>query len=216
VGGLGSGNSGNLVAHWDGTSWSIVTVPQNSTYGALTGVSGISATDIWAVGRQNRHPNVEVLHYNGTSWSNVSAPSPAFDSVLLGVTALASNNVWAVGETNVGPVQTLVEHWNGTSWSVVSSPSPAGGSSGMNVLAGIAALSASDIWAVGYTTDPSGIQRTLAEHWDGTSWSVITSPNATSSSNSLNGVTALSGGTVVAVGTAYDGSGGNNGLILSS
>jgi hypothetical protein len=83
-------------------------------------------------------------------------------------------------------------------------------------LSGIAAVSATDIWAVGYTTDPTtGLQRTLTEHWDGTKWSVIASPNATSTgSNTLAGVTALSGGTVVAVGTAYDGTGNNNGFIL--
>jgi len=217
VGGLGSGNSGNLIEHWDGTSWSVVAAPNNSTNGALLSVSGTSATDIWAVGRTQRHPNVEILHFNGQTWSTVAAPSPAFDSVLTGVTALAPNDVWAVGETNVGPVQTLIEHWDGPSWSVVPSPNPNGGSiNGNNVLSGIAAVSATDIWAVGYTTDPNtGLQRTLTEHWDGTSWSVIASPNATSTgSGTLAGVTALSNGTVVAVGTADDGSGNNNGLIL--
>jgi hypothetical protein len=220
VGGLGSGNSGNLIEHWDGMSWSVVAAPNNSTNGALLGVSGTLATDIWAVGRSQRHPNVEVLHFDGQTWSNVAAPNPFFDSVLTGVTALAPKNVWAVGETNVGPIQTLVEHWDGTSWSVVPSPNPNGGSTnGNNLLSGIAAVSATDIWAVGYTTDPNtGIQRTLTEHWDGTTWSVIASPNATSASNTLAGATALSSGTVVAVGTAYNGGTGsnnnNNGIIL--
>jgi hypothetical protein len=122
-----------------------------------------------------------------------------------------------VGETNVGPIQTLIEHWDGTSWTVVSSPNRNGSSTnGNNLLSGIAAVSATDIWAVGYTTDPTtGFQRTLTEHWDGTTWSAIASPNATASgSDTLAGASALAGGTVVAVGTAYDGSGNNNGLIL--
>ena len=220
VGGLGSGNSGNLIEHWDGTSWSVVAAPNNTTNGALLSVSGTSATDIWAVGRTQRHPNVEILHFNGQTWSTVAAaPSPAFDSVLTGVTALAPNNVWAVGETNVGPIQTLIEHWDGTSWTVVPSPNPNGGSTnGNNVLSGIAAVSATDIWAVGYTTDPStGFQQTLTEHWDGTSWSVIASPNAApAGSSTLAGVTALADGTVVAVGTISNNSNNsnNNGLIL--
>ena len=198
------GNGGNLIEHWDGTRWSIVTAPFNSRQDALLGVSGTSANDIWAVGRSQRHPNVEILHFNGQTWSNVAAPSPFFESVLSGVTALAPNNVWAVGETNVGPIQTLIEHWDGTSWSVVPSPNSNGGSSnGNNVLSGIAAVSATDIWAAGYTTDPStGLQQTLTEHWDGTSWSVIASPNAApAGSSTLAGVTALGDGTVVAVGT---------------
>jgi hypothetical protein len=217
VGGLGSGNSGSLIEHWDGTRWSVVTAPNSSTVGALLSVSGTSATDVWAVGRIFRHPSVEVLHFDGNTWSIVAAPSPAFDSVLTGVKALAPNNVWAVGETNVGPIQTLIEHWDGTSWTVIPSPNPNGGTTnGNNLLSGIAAVSATDIWAVGYTTDPTtGLQRTLTEHWDGTRWSVIASPNATSTgSNTLAAVTALSDGTVVAVGTAYDGSGNNNGFIL--
>jgi hypothetical protein len=216
VGALGSGNSGNLIEHWDGTRWSVVAAPNNSTNGALLSVSGTSATDIWAVGRSQRHPNVEILHFNGQTWSNVAAPSPAFDSVLTGVTALAPNNVWAVGETNVGPIQTLIEHWDGMSWSVVPSPNPNGGSSnGNNVLSGIAAVAATDIWAAGYTTDPStGLQQTLTEHWDGTSWSVIASPNAApAGSSTLAGMTALGDGTVVAVGTISNNS-NNNGLIL--
>ena len=135
VGALGSGNSGNFIEHWDGTSWSVVAAPNNSTNGALLSVSGTSANDIWAVGRMFRHPNVEILHFDGQTWSNVAAPSPFFESVLSGVTALAPNNVWAVGETNVGPIQTLIEHWDGTSWSVVPSPNSNGGSSnGNNVL----------------------------------------------------------------------------------
>ena len=170
VGGLGSGGSGNLIEHWDGTRWSVVAAPNISTSAGLLGISGTSANDIWAVGRVFRHPNVEILHFDGQTWSQVAAPNPAFDSVLTAVTAIAPNNVWAVGETDVGPVRTLIEHWDGTSWNVVPSPSPSTGTFGSNVLTGVAAVSASDIWAVGTVVDPNtGIQHTLTEHWDGTS-----------------------------------------------
>jgi hypothetical protein len=73
----------------------------------------------------------------------------------------------------------LVEHWDGTSWSVVSSPGP---NSSRN-LEGIAAISASDIWAAGTI----GI-----ENWNGTSWSLVSRTVST-------GVAALSDGTVVVV-----------------
>ena len=40
-------------------------------------------------------------------------------------------------------------------------------------------MSASDVWAVGYYQDTSaGTYQTLIEHWNGTAWSVIASPNA--------------------------------------
>ena len=67
----------------------------------------------------------------------------------------------------------------------------------------MAAVSANDIWAVGAFVDPNlNANQTLTEHWDGTSWSVIPSPNATTGNNVLTGVTALSTGDVVAVGSA--------------
>src|SRR5438105_3935499 len=57
-------------------------------------------------------------------------------------------------------------------WSVVSSPN----SGTANGLHGVAAVSANDVWAVGeYNPGPGS--RTLTLHWDGTSWSVIPSPN---------------------------------------
>lgn len=209
--------SGGLIEHFNGTNWSIVSAPAGT--GNLHGVSGSSSSDIWAVGGVGRHPATQVLHFNGTTWSIVSSPSPAFDSVLESVVAIAPNNAWAVGVTNVGPTQTLIEHWNGATWSVVSSPN--GGGSGTNAnngLNGVAAVSATNIWAVGFFTDPTtGFEQTLTEHFDGTRWSIIASPDATTNGqNTLNGVTALSTGTVVAVGSAIDGSTGDtNNLVLA-
>jgi hypothetical protein len=82
---------------------------------------------------------------------------------------------------------------------------------------GVAAVSANDIWAVGVFTDPlTDFSRTLTEHWDGTKWSVVPSPNATGGHNALNGVAALSSGTVVAVGYAIDANGHTNNLILQN
>ncbi|MBV8487256.1 MAG: hypothetical protein JO161_03145, partial [Planctomycetaceae bacterium] len=219
VGGLGNnGALGNLIEHFDGTSWSVVNVP-NASRAFLSGVSGTSRSDIWAVGRIGRHPSTEILHFDGTSWTTVPSVSPQFDSVLTAVTALALNNVWAVGTSGGGSGNTLIEHFDGTSWSVVPSPNPTSSPLGQNVLSGIAAVSASDIWAVGHFTDPtSGFERTLTEHFDGTSWSVIASPNGSTGHNDLNGVTALGDGTgtVVAVGYANDSqsSSNTNGLIL--
>jgi hypothetical protein len=62
-----------------------------------------------------------------------------------------------------------------SSWSVVKSPSKG---TGANVLYGVSADSPTDAWAVGYQTPPTGGQHTLIEHWDGTAWSVVTSPNS--------------------------------------
>jgi hypothetical protein len=67
-------------------------------------------------------------------------------------------------------------------------------------LRGITAISANDIWAVGFVKTSTGGFATLTEHWDGTSWKIINSSNPGNAPNGLFGVTALSDGTAAAVG----------------
>jgi hypothetical protein len=202
---VGFSGGHNLIEHFDGTSWSIVSNPalRNSD---LFGVSGTSANDIWAVGLASHA--VEVLHWNGTAWSAIATPNPTYGSSLLSVTAVASNDVWAVGQNGSG--QSLIEHWDGTSWSIVPSPSFGTGV----FLTGVAAVSANNIWAVGYTTDPTtGIEEAVTEHWDGTRWSIIPTPKSTQNQK-LSGVAVDSLGDVVAVGST--GNSTTNPLILHS
>ena len=208
----GGAGGANLIEHYDGTAWSIVAAPTPQRQSSIASISAISSTDIWAVGAGGKYASGEALHYNGSAWSIVTTPQPFFQGSLSGVVALASNNVWAVGSgsprTGGGEV-TVVEHWDGTSWSIVSSPnlSPSVAS---NFLTGIAAVSATDIWAVGFSTDSTGTH-TLTLHWDGTSWSIISSPNGTGAASTLSGVAATSAGTVIAVGES-----GPSSLILQS
>jgi hypothetical protein len=79
----------------------------------------------------------------------------------------------------------------------VSTPSPG---TEDNELAEVAALAANDVWAVGNTEDMGGFNRTLVEHWNGTAWSVISSPNASNYSNYLNSITAAGPNELLAVG----------------
>jgi hypothetical protein len=52
------------------------------------------------------------------------------------------------------------------------------------------------------------LQQTIAEQWNGSSWSVVGTPNSGSGSNSLNKAAAVSGGTVWAVGHFISAGGG--------
>jgi hypothetical protein len=204
-----------LIEHFNGTAWSVVPTPAIN-HSLLFGISADSSTDAWAVGSAGRSDSVvEILHWNGTAWSAVTAPSPGFGSNLRSVVALAPNNVWAVGQTPSASDESLIEHFDGTSWSVVPSPNVGVGDD----LTGVAAVSANNVWAVGSFVDPNAnVDRTLTEHFDGTSWSVIPSPNVTATGGgSLAGVTALpSTGDVVAVGVAPLSNGQANGLILAN
>ena len=70
----------------------------------------------------------------------------------------------------------------------------------------VTVLSASDAWAVGsYAADGNVFTATLIEHWDGTAWRVVPSPNRLTTPNrntinALNGVTAVAPDDVWAVG----------------
>ena len=83
-----------------------------------------------------------------------------------------------------------------------------------NVLYGVTCVSASDCWAVGYYYRRQRRYQTLIEHWDGTSWAIVTSPNTSATqTNILNGVTCVSASDCWAVGYYDNGSGGNQTLI---
>ena len=86
------------------------------------------------------------------------------------------------------------------SWQVVDSPRIQGHAG--SKLMGVEATGTSDAWAVGALSSTGGNHRTLAEHWNGSNWKIVTTPNATGGDNGFNGVTALSPNDVWAVGYA--------------
>src|SRR6266568_2507641 len=185
--------------------WSVVPSPNGSSTSNLSAVAAVSANDVWAVGSSgNQRSGAQTLieHWNGSSWSVVTSPNPgSIYNTLYGVTVISAANVWAVGYyvNTTGVTQTLIEHWNGTSWSVVKSPSPA---TGNNELFSVSAASASSIWTVGFLTNNTSqtpVDQTLIEHWNGSSWSVVTSPSP-GSGGDLRAVAAVSAGNVWAVG----------------
>jgi hypothetical protein len=199
------GSPDALVEHWDGTRWSVVSSPAFTNVFVST-IAADSSTDVWAFGASNVTGNPEALHFNGTTWTAIPAATSSFGFGALGVAALSPTNVWAAGATADADHDANVpaaQHWDGTKWSFVPVPNPNPNTSGNISLSGIAAISANDIWAVGFYPVVGGT-KTLTEHWDGTSWSIIASPNPRKLVNELVGVTALSDGTVAAVGLQED------------
>jgi hypothetical protein len=203
---VGKGRNGAALAeHWNGTAWAVVQVPipAGAASSQLSGISALSPSNLWAVGSvatvagTTVQTRTLVEHWNGSTWSIVPSRNATSSNLLTGVAAIAGSNVWAVGYTittdgSNQPDRTLIEHWDGTRWSVVASPSPASN----DTLTGVAARSAGDVWAVGTRQDRSGaipIDRTLTEHWNGTTWSVVASPNVGANDNLLNGVSATTG-----------------------
>jgi hypothetical protein len=121
-----------------------------------------------------------------------------------GVACASVSNCMAVGQRTpaVGSGGTLAERWNGTTWAVVHTPSP-GLSAGAR-LTGVACPGAATCLAVGWFTDQvSGDTLPTAEKWNGTSWSLLSVPDAPGSTNArLNGVACSGTGSCFAVGAS--------------
>jgi hypothetical protein len=185
-----AGSETPLMEHFNGQHWSVVNVPSGGYLGAL---AATGPNDVWAVGGSDTGPLVE--HFNGATWSLVSVPQPA-GGYLDSVTALSPTNVWAVGSRGLSGSLTLVMHYDGKSWTVVPSPNQSTLANADNQLRGVAAAGPNDIWAVGmYQNEQTAIHqhRTLVEHWNGSSWSIVAAPSPGHSAE-LNAVVAPSPG----------------------
>jgi hypothetical protein len=215
------GISQTLIERWDGASWAIVTSPNTSAAqnNGLLAVTCSGESECWAVGVQytpGSNDQTLIERWDGISWTIVTSPNTSTTqyNYLDGVTCTSASDCWAVGDYSVDyaagiPYQTLIERWDGTSWSIVSSPNT--NVTQANALRAVTCTSASDCWAVGfYNTGNavlSGINQTLIERWDGSSWTVVTSPNASSTrDNVLRAVTCASASDCRAVGYYYNGS----------
>src|SRR5215469_16442609 len=107
------------------------------------------------------------------NWEVVASPNAGTQAnSLSSVAAVADNDVWAVGwawNQQLNAYQTEIQHWNGANWSLVRSPNA---TTGYNLLNGVAAVSANNVWAVGQAATGNTYQ-TLIEHWNGATWSIV-------------------------------------------
>jgi hypothetical protein len=195
-----SGYSGQAVLeHWDGSTWSIVgNPPSTATWFASSrfGLAPVASNDVWAIG------NFDSFHWNGAAWSVVQGAQSTVAS-----SAAGPVSIWAVGtyvDNSYGysATYTLAYLWSGSSWVQTSTVTP----SFADTFQGVSARASNDVWAVGTTSRTW----TLTEHWDGFSWKVEPSPNASVASNAYNdldAVVAIASNDVWAVGYYFDAAG---------
>jgi hypothetical protein len=166
VGSLG-GTQG-VIERLEGNEWSVAANADHSTI--LTDVSCASSNDCWAVGGgMSSGSLVSVFdHFTGQAWTP-SATSLPSQAELLGITCLSNGSCWAVGSLGDQPV---VASYAGARWAVAESPSiPSGGAGELN---DVWCVTSSNCWAVGKT----GFQgAALIEHYDGSTWTLATSPS---------------------------------------
>ena len=105
------------------------------------------------------------------------ATSPPAKGVFDAVSCPSTKSCFAVGGralSDRGPERTLIEHWNGHNWGVMPSPIPTGAA--YVGLSGVSCPSTKSCFAVGGSATIDEVSTILVEHWNGHSWSIMTSP----------------------------------------
>jgi len=190
-------NGGALLEQWDGTSWAIV-----------GGADSPQAVSAHVHLRVHRSAGFDVRHPVGSDTDLADAPigvgpisgfgtTPGLEAV----SCSSATSCFAVGVSFVGA---LAERWDGTQWTIVDTPTPHD-SVGAD-LAGVSCVNSTDCSAVGSsqvaTTSGDVIEIApvpLAEHWNGTSWTVEAQPSGAPISP-LTGVSCPSSTSCAAVG----------------
>jgi len=96
-------------------------------------------------------------------------------------------------------VSRLAERWEGSKWATLTTPNPTGATSSQ--LTGVACTTPTSCIAVGQYNTLATVTKTLAMRWDGTRWSILTSPNAPDSPVSvLAGISCATSTSCFAVG----------------
>ena len=171
----------------------------------LYGVS-CKSVDCEAVGSYEDSSGVAQTLIESNEETNEFLPVSSADendltNVLNGVSCVNFDTCTAVGyyANSSGVAQTLVEVLDnsGNDWVIVTSPNEADSTS--DVLNSVSCTSSSFCEAVGHFFLDDGFDSTLVESWNGTAWSIVSSPNA-SDDNNLASVWCTSSTDCVAVG----------------
>jgi hypothetical protein len=194
------------------TGWAAVASATSQAERAVTRPAGAAGLVVALFGVVLLLPGAAVA---GSRWwvQTTQSVAHATHTQLLGVSCASERSCAAVGYSTGGGggFVPLVERRHADRWSVESIPKPRGAQSG--VLSAIA-CHRDDCTAVGYFADRAGIAMTMAERWNGRTWSLQQTANPAGATYSyLVGVSCTSIGSCVAVGNFGNRAGQN--LILA-
>jgi len=138
------------VMHFDGTSWSPVTLGVAAPL--LNWCHAFAKDDVTFVGNGGT-----VLHFDGASFT--AQPTPTTQN-LWGVWGASPDDLWSVGGDGLAAGQATLLHWDGATWSSVALPAMQ--KPNVNQLLKVWGTSASNVYVVGQSGE--------VMHWDGASW----------------------------------------------
>ena len=176
-----------LAMAWNGAKWAIQPAPRppgtNNTN--LNAVSCVSRTACTAVGYAANSTGVGAIplaeRWNGTKWAIQSMPKPpgvGNETTLYGVSCTSRTACTAVGDSYdpvTSATASLAERWNGTTWTIQRTFNPPGHEV---YFYGVSCSSPTACTAIGRSfTDSAAGWVSLAERWNGTTWTRQPTPN---------------------------------------
>jgi hypothetical protein len=174
-------NDQTLVLHRVGGTWTRVpSANHNSDTNVLQAVTVVGPNDVWAAGRYSALGQTQVLteHWNGSIWTEVEYHDVGTLDWSHALSAAGPDDVWFAGHATAGGSSGQIGHWDGASWSAEFAAFDVNG---------MAARTASDVWAVGERLGEVGA-RTWTRHFDGSDWTVAFGEDSASTPSWFNDV----------------------------
>ena len=166
-----------LAERWDGSRWRIIPAPSPAHASVFTGVSCPSPTVCVAVGSSGSGARTLAERWNGVRWAVQRTPNIGHIgySALTAVSCATPANCMAVGTYNAG-IFGIAEHWDGSRWTIRRLPVPPlpPGEEPLVLPVSVSCVSVTACVTVG-----SNQAATMAERWNGTTWTIQPTPNPT-------------------------------------
>jgi hypothetical protein len=211
-----SGEIPPVAQHWNGVEWTSAApaLYPGSKRDFLEAVNCATATNCVALGYYENEGGGSghmTTQWNGTSWTNLAAmpiPSEGTSVEPRALDCPTTSECMVVGSyDHLGQPAPMAERWTGSSWQVLAPPAP---TAERAILHSVSCTSSSACTAVGsYDTTPQ-VTKSLIERWNGSSWTIQTSPSPTAERVYFTSVACTTASWCMAVGaSSTTGSGGH-------
>jgi hypothetical protein len=151
---------GGDILHWNGSRWSVARHLTGS--GELTGITAVSAKDVWVFGASGAIGGLGTWHFNGHGWKKITGNGGTVSAA----SALSGTDIWGIGGT---PARGVVLHYDGTTWRQLTAKALAGVAA-----TGVLSVSPGNVFVSG-TAGSRHIASGLI-HLSGRTWSRIKVP----------------------------------------
>lgn len=168
-----------LLLHYKDGAWSKVTLPNLGapyTIDAIVAMRALSNGEVWVVGRTpagtHQSTGIAILHLSGGRWTRIETPFNEVSDIAL----VGPGDAWLIATRDPDHTTNGIElaHYQG---GVLTKEVPL---DQRDYLTNLRMLAANDGWASGFayvsgneTTDNPTVNRPIALHYDGTSWTEV-------------------------------------------